>query len=83
MRVSYHNAISQCFEQYLEVYIRSQDDNLTELIDKVGDAPFQYLYIHFSRDYHICVTLLVTTKYGIVCVTRLQSNITLIFLDTN
>ena len=32
--VSFYNAISQCFEQYLNVYIESQDVNLTELIEK-------------------------------------------------
>ena len=31
---TFHNAISQCFEPYLNVYIESQDTNLSELIEK-------------------------------------------------
>ena len=31
---SFHNAMSQCFEMYLNVYIDSQDVNLTELVEK-------------------------------------------------
>ena len=32
--ITFHNAISQCFETYLNVYIESQDVNLTELVEK-------------------------------------------------
>ena len=33
-RPVFHNIISQCFEMYLNVYIDSQNVNLTELIEK-------------------------------------------------
>ena len=32
----FHGIISKCFEQYLHIYIESQDQNLVELIDRAA-----------------------------------------------
>ena len=65
----FHGIISQCFEAYLHIYIESQDQNLTELINRAAqeqkDRGYNNLAVEGSSVLHSCGDLFLFYKKSI------------------